>query len=92
MSDTISATTKTMFDSYLLSFVCRGLIFCFGYLYLFAYIKRTKGQTTIYKTLHRKIKIEQHEIPQKSGDELSAPEGLTVAVLHVTPFGMIKTL
>ena len=48
--------------------------------------KRTKGQTTIYKTLHRKIKIEQHEIPQKPGDELSAPEGLTVAALHVTPF------
>jgi len=24
-------------------------------------IKRTKGQTTIYKTLHRKLKIEQHE-------------------------------
>jgi len=23
--------------------------------------KRTKGQTMIYKTLHRKLKIEQHE-------------------------------
>jgi hypothetical protein len=23
--------------------------------------KRTKGQTTIYKTLHRKLKIEQQE-------------------------------
>jgi hypothetical protein len=23
--------------------------------------KRTKGQTTIYKTLHKKLKIEQHE-------------------------------
>jgi hypothetical protein len=23
--------------------------------------KRTKGQTTIYKTLHRKLKIEKHE-------------------------------
>ena len=23
--------------------------------------KRTKEQTTIYKTLHRKLKIEQHE-------------------------------
>ena len=23
--------------------------------------KRTKGQKTIYKTLHRKLKIEQHE-------------------------------
>ena len=45
--------------------------------------KMTKGQTTIYKTLHRKVKIEQREKP---GDELSAPEGLTVAALHVTPF------
>jgi len=26
-----------------------------------AEIKRTKGQTTIYKTLHTKLKIEQHE-------------------------------
>ena len=24
-------------------------------------IKNTKGQTTIYKTLHRKLKIEQHK-------------------------------
>ena len=31
--------------------------------------KRTKGQTTIYKTLHRKLKIEQR-IPQKTEDEL----------------------
>jgi len=23
--------------------------------------KKTKGQTTIYKTLHRKLKIDQHE-------------------------------
>ena len=23
--------------------------------------KRTKGQTTIFKTLHRKLKIKQHE-------------------------------
>jgi hypothetical protein len=50
--------------------------------------KRTTGQTTIYKTLHRKLKTEQHEKPQKPGDELSAPEGLTVAALHVTPLLM----
>jgi len=25
--------------------------------------KRTKGQATIYKTIHRKLKIEQHEPP-----------------------------
>jgi hypothetical protein len=28
--------------------------------------KRTKGQTTIYKTIHRKQKIEQHETHQQS--------------------------
>ena len=27
--------------------------------------KRTKGQTTIYKTIHRKLKIEQHELTNK---------------------------
>jgi hypothetical protein len=27
--------------------------------------KRTKGQTTIYQTLHRKLKIEQHERKRK---------------------------
>ena len=25
--------------------------------------KKARGQTTIYKTLHRKLKIEQHEPP-----------------------------
>ena len=32
--------------------------------------KRTKGQTTIYKTLHRKLKIDQHEPNSKPGGEL----------------------
>jgi hypothetical protein len=49
MSDTISATTKTMFDSYLLPFVCRGLIFCLGYLYLFAYISVQDYLQMMYK-------------------------------------------
>ena len=31
--------------------------------------KRTKGQTMIYKTLHRKLKLKQHE-PTKSRGEL----------------------
>ena len=31
---------------------------------------RTKGQTMIYKTLHRKIKIEQHEHHTKHGNGL----------------------
>jgi hypothetical protein len=29
--------------------------------------KRTKGQTMIYKTLHRKQKIKQHELHEKQG-------------------------
>jgi hypothetical protein len=29
--------------------------------------KRTKGQTTIYKTLHRKLKMEQHEPTKNRG-------------------------
>jgi hypothetical protein len=32
--------------------------------------KSIKGQTMIYKTLHRKLKIKQHEPPLKTGDEL----------------------
>ena len=32
-------------------------------------VKR-KGQTMIYKTQHRKLKIEQHEISQKNSGEL----------------------
>ena len=40
--------------------------------------KRTKGQTTIYKTLHKKLKIDQHEPHQKPGMNSSAPEGQAV--------------
>ena len=29
-------------------------------------IKRTKGQTLIYKTLHRKLKMEQHELHKQN--------------------------
>ena len=32
--------------------------------------KGTKGQTTIYKTLHRKLQIEQHETKLKTEAEL----------------------
>jgi len=32
--------------------------------------KRTKGQTMIYKTQHRKLKIEQCGPPLKSGGKL----------------------
>ena len=44
----------------------------------------TKGQTTIYKTLHRKLNIEQ-QIPTKPGVNSDAPEGLAVPAPHVAP-------
>ena len=35
-------------------------------------VKRTKGQSMIYKTLHRKLQIKQHNLtPLKSGRELN---------------------
>ena len=37
--------------------------------------KWTKGQTTIYKTLHRKPKIEQHEPHQKLRENQGVPDG-----------------
>jgi len=37
--------------------------------------QKTKGQTTIYKTLHRKLQIEQHE-PTENWDEFRCSEGL----------------
>jgi hypothetical protein len=45
--------------------------------------KRTKGQTKIYKTLHRKLKIEQHESHLSSGMNLGTPEGKDVPAPHV---------
>jgi len=45
---------------------------------------KKKRQTTIYKTLHRKLKIEQHEPHQKPGMNSGAPEGLQVPTPHVT--------
>ena len=33
--------------------------------------KMTKGQTMMYKTLHRKLKIEQHKPNKNQGGELS---------------------
>jgi flagellar biosynthesis component FlhA len=42
--------------------VARSLVFCVVFCdNTMAKTKRTKGQTTIYKTLHRKLKIEQQE-------------------------------
>ena len=47
--------------------------------------KRTKGQSTIYKTLHIKLKIEQQEPHRKPSVITGTPEGLPVPALHVTP-------
>jgi hypothetical protein len=37
--------------------------------------KRTKGQTTIYKTVHRKLKMEQHEPTKNRGLTPVLPKG-----------------
>jgi hypothetical protein len=39
----------------------------------------------IYKTLHRKLKIEQHKPQEKPGVISSDPEGLAVPDTRVTP-------
>jgi hypothetical protein len=40
--------------------------------------KRTKGQTTVYKTLHRKLKMEYHEPYYNLRVYSGAPEVLAV--------------
>jgi hypothetical protein len=47
--------------------------------------RRTKGQTMIYKTLHRKLKMNQHEPYEKPELTSGTPNGLAVPALHVTP-------
>jgi hypothetical protein len=47
--------------------------------------KGEKVQTTIYKTLHIKLMIKQHEPYKKPGVNSDAPEGLAVPAPHVTP-------
>jgi hypothetical protein len=57
------------------------------------YLKRTlKGQTMIYKTLHRKPKIEQHIPHQEPMVNTGAPEEETVPAPHVTPIVYMKSL
>jgi len=51
--------------------------------------KKKKGQTTIYKILHRKLKIEQHKPHQKPGENSGSPEGLAVPAPHVTPIMLL---
>ena len=47
--------------------------------------KQTTGQTMSYKTLHRKIKIEQQEPHKKKGVNLVALERQAVSAPLVTP-------
>jgi len=47
---------------------------------------RTKGQTMIEKTLHRKLKTEQHEPISKSGVNSGAPEGWAVCTSDFISF------
>ena len=51
--------------------------------------KRTKGQTMIYKTLHRKPTTEQHEPNYKPGLNSGAPEGYAVPATHVEPIMLL---
>ena len=44
--------------------------------------KRTKGHTTICKTLHRKLKIEQHELIENWG-EVMGTRGVTLVAKPV---------
>ena len=50
--------------------------------------KKTKGQTTIYKTLHKKLKIEQHECfvdyCKLRGDNTNNPEKTITGLDHVS--------
>ena len=45
--------------------------------------KKTKGQTMIYKILHKKLNIEQHESHLKIEVNSGVPEGLGVPVTLV---------
>ena len=45
--------------------------------------KRTERQTMIYKTLHRRLKIEQHETHYTPRVNAGAPEGSTVPLAVV---------
>jgi hypothetical protein len=45
--------------------------------------KRTKEQTMIYKTLHRKLKIDQHKPLLKNGRELTCSGRNLQFLLHI---------
>ena len=43
------------------------------------------GQTTIHKSLHRKLKTRQQELHYKQGVTPGEPEGETCPALHLAP-------
>ena len=47
--------------------------------------KRSKRQTIIYKTLHRKLKIKRRELPPKTGLPFPAPQVTPVVLLLNDP-------
>jgi len=51
--------------------------------------RRAKGQTTIYKALHRRIKIKQREAHWKPGVNSCAPEGKAVPASLMTHFVLL---
>ena len=53
------------------------------------YTRTTKGLTTIYKTLHRKLKIVQNESHYNPGVISGAPERLAVPAPRVTPVALV---
>ena len=50
---------------------------------------KEKGQTMIYKTFDRKLKIKQHEDQYKSGVHSCVPEGYVVPASYVTPVELL---
>jgi hypothetical protein len=48
-----------------------------------------RDQTTIYKSLHRKLKIEQQEAQWNPGVNSGTHEGLTVHSPYMTPFVLL---
>ena len=50
-----------------------------------------KGQTMIYKTLHRKLNIEQQNPTKKTNVNWGAPEGLAVPDPIVTRYTFINS-
>jgi hypothetical protein len=51
--------------------------------------KRTNEQTMVYKTLHRKLKMDQHKRNKNPGVNSGGLEGLAVLAPPLAPFILI---